>query len=478
MNERMQERSSGELPARLSDWLVKDSSGVVMLDQEVFTNPRIFELEMKYIFEQNWVFLGHESQVPKPNDYLTTNVGREPVVLVRTRAGEIKCFINSCTHRGARLCRDKAGSAKFFRCSFHGWSFANSGQLLDITDESEGGYPEGINKSALGLHEVRLETYRGFIFASLSPDVMPLEEYLGDTKRLIDLLVQQSPESRLEVLHGTVRYVYHGNWKLQAENGVDGYHAPVVHANYIQTTRRRGTGGSTYGLQVGIGDGSRPVLGSNRRSTGGGPGTGGFFSFANGHQIVWGMAGAPEARANSKIVPWLQENYGEEAAWWTNKTIRNLLLFPNVFLMDQNGMQVRIIRPLSVNETEVISYAIAPVGEPAEVRELRIRQFEDFMNATGMATPDDLAEFNNCQIGYANGGRFSVIARGATRWVDGPGKFGEQLGIGALLSSEAGADEGLYVELHEEWLRRMENAIHQEGLQETERGPAVEEHAA
>src|SRR3546814_7699647 len=82
------------------------------------------------------------------------------------------------------------------------------------------------------------------------------------------------------------------------------------------------------------------------------------------------------------IVSWLQQTYGEEAAWWTNKTIRNLLLFPNVFLMDQNGMQIRIVRPLSVNKTEVISYAIAPVGEAPEIRNLRIRQFEDFMNAT------------------------------------------------------------------------------------------------
>ncbi|NML91857.1 Rieske 2Fe-2S domain-containing protein [Sphingobium sp. TB-6] len=448
-----------DLRAQLARWVSKSDTGRVRLDQEVFTNQAIFDLEMEYIFERNWVFLGHESQVVRPNDFMAAHVGREPVVLVRTRAGDLKCFINACTHRGARLCRQKTGSAKFFRCSFHGWTFANSGELLDVTDEGEGGYPGDFEKGGLGLHEVKIASYRGFVFASLTDDVPPLDEYLGDTRKLIDLLVQQSPEGELEVLHGTVRYIYHGNWKLQAENGVDGYHAPVVHANYIQTTGRRVTGDSSYGVRVGIGDGARPVLGSNKRSTGGGPGTGGFFSFPHGHQIVWGMAGAPEARANSHIVPWLQVTYGEEAAWWTNKTIRNLLLFPNVFLMDQNGMQIRIIRPLSVDETEVISYGIAPRGEAPEIRNLRIRQFEDFMNATGMATPDDLAEFNNCQIGFGKGGRRSDIGRGATRWVTGGGEFGKKLGIEALMSSEAVADEGLFVELHEEWLRRMEHAL-------------------
>lgn len=478
MSQPIDENDIFDLRSRLSSWVSKTATGRVGLDQEVFTNEVIFDLEMKYIFESNWVFLGHESQVTKPNAYITATIGREPVVLVRTRTGELKCFINACTHRGARLCRQKSGSAKFFRCSFHGWTFANSGALLDVTDEGEGGYPDDFDKSGLGLHEVKLSSYRGFVFASLSDDVLPIEDYLGDTKHFIDLMVQQSPEGQLEVLHGTVRYVYHGNWKLQAENGVDGYHAPVVHANYIQTTRRRATGDSAYGVQAGIGDGARPVLGSNRRSTGGGPGTGGFFSFTHGHQLIWGMAGAPEARANRHIVPWLQEAYGEEAAWWTNQTIRNLLLFPNVFLMDQNGMQIRIIRPLSVSETEVISYAVAPRGEPAEVRNLRIRQFEDFMNATGMATPDDLAEFNNCQLGFGGGGRRSDIGRGATRWVTGAGEFGQKLGIDALLSSDAVADEGLFVELHEEWLKRIEDALSSETARIREDRAAVAEPAA
>lgn len=442
--------------------ITEEGSKRFKLAQRLFTDEDLFDLEMKHIFEQNWVFVAHESQIPKKYDYLTSFIGREPVVLTRTASGEIKCFINSCTHRGARLCRVKRGNGKFWSCGFHGWTFKNSGELVSVTDESEGGYPDSFDKSKLGLHEVLVDSYHGFIFGSLSRNVVALSEYLGDAKTFIDLLVAQSPENKMEVLRGVSRYTYQGNWKLQVENGLDGYHAPVVHGNYITTTMRRTTGESSNPALAGIGDGTRPVLGTNKRSVGGGVGTGGFFSFDNGHQIVWVLSGAPEARANFGMHEWMKQTHGEERAWWVNKANRNLLLFPNVFLMDLNSTQIRIVRPISVDRTEIISYAMAPVGEKPDVRAMRIRQFEDFLNAAGLATPDDLSEFNNCQIGFGRGRRFSDVARGATRWVSGSGKFGKKLQIRSRLSGEAGADEGLYLELHGEWTRRMREAVDSE----------------
>ena len=146
-----------------------------------------------------------------------------------------------------------------------------------------------------------------------------------------------------------------------------------------------------------------------------------------------------------------------------NKRIRNLQLFPNVFLMDQTSTQIRIIQPMAVDETEISTVCIAPVGESAEARSLRLRQYEDFFNSTGMATPDDLTEFNNCQVGYGAGeGRYNEMSRGSTRWDAGPGEFGEPLDLNVVLSSPAVADEGLYVALHDEWVTLMESAIDSE----------------
>ena len=99
---------------------------------------------------------------------------------------------------------------------------------------------------------------------------------------------------------------------------------------------------------------------------------------------------------------------------------RNLCLYPNVYLMDQFSSQIRVARPISVNKTEITIYCIAPKGESAEARAKRIRQYEDFFNVSGMATPDDLEEFRSCQTGYGAGTGWNDMSRGATHWWRAP----------------------------------------------------------
>lgn len=441
----------------LETWLTKDDvEGRYAVDREVFTDPVLFELEMKHIFEGNWVYLAHESQIAKPHDFLTTHIGRQPVLLTRNRAGEVKCFINACSHRGARLCREKSGNRKNFSCPFHGWTYSSGGDLLDVTDESGGAYPPSFDRSELGLNPVaRLSSYRGFIFASLNPDVQSLEDYLAGAKTFIDLMVDQSPDGGLEVLRGATRYTYRGNWKLQTENGLDGYHIGSVHANYFMTVARRVKGESTNDTKA-FDFGTWNQL------------EGGSFSFDNGHAVLWNDYANYQDRPNFERVDDFRNRYGDLGAKWMNGRIRNLLLSPNVFLMDQTSTQIRIIRPIAVDETEVITYCIAPVGESAKARALRIRQYEDFFNASGMATPDDLTEFNNCQIGFGRGpGRVNDMSRGATRWIEGVSDAGAAINVDAVRSATMVADEGLYVAIHEDWVERMRAALAQE-IQELE----------
>jgi benzoate/toluate 1,2-dioxygenase alpha subunit len=143
-----------------------------------------------------------------------------------------------------------------------------------------------------------------------------------------------------------------------------------------------------------------------------------------------------------------------------NGRMRNLMLLPNVFLMDQMSTQIRIFRPLAVDRTEVITYCIAPKGESDKARERRLRQYEDFFNASGMATPDDLAEFRNCQLGYqAKNAPYSDISRGQPRWVKGVHPLGQEIGVKARLSSTNIADEGIYVSILDEWARRMHDIV-------------------
>jgi benzoate/toluate 1,2-dioxygenase subunit alpha len=127
-------------------------AGVFRCKRSIFTDPELFELEMRHIFEGNWIYLAHESQIPNKNDYFTTYMGRQPIFIARNRDGELNAFINACSHRGAMLCRHKRANKTSYTCPFHGWTFNNSGKLLSVKDPRGAGYPEGFNKN--GSHDL------------------------------------------------------------------------------------------------------------------------------------------------------------------------------------------------------------------------------------------------------------------------------------------------------------------------------------
>ena len=165
-----------EVKAKIDAAVVDDpEKGLYRGRREAFTDPEIFELEMKYIFEGNWIYLAHESQLQNNNDYLTTYMGRQPIVISRDKTGELHALINACSHRGAMLCRRKKDNRSTFTCPFHGWTFNNTGRLLKVKDPRGADYPEQFNKE--GSHDLtkvpRFESYRGFLFGSLNPDVVP-----------------------------------------------------------------------------------------------------------------------------------------------------------------------------------------------------------------------------------------------------------------------------------------------------------------
>lgn len=235
------QKTLSTLKDKINNALVVDRENhIYRCHRSIFTDQQLFDFEMKHIFEGNWVFLAHESQIAEPGDYYTLTLGRQPVIITRDKKNELHALINSCAHRGAMLCRRKTGNKNSFTCPFHGWTFSNNGKLLKAKDESTGGYPPSFKQD--GSHDLqklpRFQSYRGFLFGSLNADVQPLEAYLGETCKIIDLIVDQAPEG-LEVLKGSSSYVYEGNWKLGAENGADGYHVSVVHWNYASTMSRR-----------------------------------------------------------------------------------------------------------------------------------------------------------------------------------------------------------------------------------------------
>ncbi len=404
----------GNIEQRLDALFVEDwEKGLHRVGRDIFTDPDLFELEMKCIWEGNWLYLAHESQLPNKNDYLTLYMGRQPIFIARNRNGELNAFINACSHRGAMLCRHKRDN----RDGSH-----------DLTKVP------------------RFDSYRGFLFGSLNPDVVPLQEHLGGAAKIIDMIVDQSPEG-LEVVRGSSSYIYDGNWKLQAENGADGYHVSAVHWNYAATTNRRKEAVNPDVVRA-MDAGSWAKQG------------GGFYSFENGHLLLWTKWANPQDRPLFERRDELIAQFGREWADWMIGRSRNLCLYPNVYLMDQFSSQIRMYRPLAVDKTEVTIYCIAPRGESAAARAQRIRQYEDFFNASGMATPDDLEEFRSCQIGYlGKAARWNDLCRGASHWIEGADEGAKVIGLQPLLSGVRTEDEGLFAVQHRYWMETMQRNL-------------------
>lgn len=417
------------------------ADGLARLDRRVYTDPALYEREMKNLWHRTWVYLAHESELPKPHDYVTRRIGRQPVIVMRDDRGEIRAFVNACTHRGSMLLCATKGQARSIVCPYHAWTFNSRGDLVGVTGEATGAYPASFDKSSLGLKPVaKVESYRGFIFATLDPAAISLAEHLGDASTCIDLLVDQSPQG-WEVLKGVSTYSYDGNWKLQAENAVDGYHAPVVHANFSATIENRKRS-----------DGAGSRVGSMTMRHDPRDMHGGFFDLGRGHLMIWRDWDNPQDRFNYGQMPEFEQRMGSVRAKWAVGRLRNLLIFPNLMIMDQMSTQLRVIQPTAVDRTEVTGYAFAPVGEPAQQRWKRLRFYEDFFNPSGMATPDDLEIFNRSQQGFAGEHlRFSDMSRGAAHQVAGADRFAQELGISPKMSGGWIQDEGLFVGMYRAW---------------------------
>jgi benzoate/toluate 1,2-dioxygenase alpha subunit len=133
--------------------------------------------------------------------------------------------------------------------------------------------------------------------------------------------------------------------------------------------------------------------------------------------------------------------------------------------MDQFSSQIRTYRPIAVDKTEVTIYCIAPKGESDAARTHRIRQYEDFFNASGMATPDDLEEFRSCQLGYqGSAAPWNDLCRGAAHWIKGPDEAAAAVGLEPLLSGAKTEDEGLFAVQHRYWMDTMQKALTKDRL--------------
>lgn len=367
--------------------------------QSIYTDPAIFTAEMTHIFGAVWVYLAHESQIPKNDDFITGKLGLRPIIVLRDSDGVIRALYNRCTHRGTTLCRLEKGSAHVFRCPYHGWTFNNTGKLRNVPWPD--GYATDFKDSKFNVAQVpRVESYRGFIFGTLNMDAPPLDEYLGPVKGPLDEWLDRHPGGKVAYCEAN-RLMYRGNWKLAYDNSCDGYHVVFSHRSLLDMENRlveeADKGMSFY---KGRPD-SAPMY---------------MKYFGHGHHYK-------DKRPNMEIKPgamWAiegphpgMEHYeaelrrrlgdrADEALDLAASEPVNINIFPNLSIL---GNHVQVFEPLSVTETNAIWYGTAVVDDEGVwgnalplINALRMRTQEGFPN---FGEVDDLANFEEIQRGLA-----------------------------------------------------------------------------
>ncbi|WP_409187900.1 aromatic ring-hydroxylating oxygenase subunit alpha [Bradyrhizobium sp. RDM4] len=194
----------------------------------VYRDAELFQKELDRIWYKVWVYVGHESEVPQPGDYVRRQIGLQPVIMVRGTDDKVRVFYNRCRHRGNMLCLSDKGNAAKFTCPYHAWTYANTGPLIEPTFDE--GYGD-MKKENYGLTPLaRQDSYRGLVFASVAEEGPSLKEHLGGIAEFIDLFIDLSPEGEILLDAGVQKVSYRGNWKCMPENSMEGdYHGPFIH---------------------------------------------------------------------------------------------------------------------------------------------------------------------------------------------------------------------------------------------------------
>jgi len=205
--------------------LIRSRRDGFSLPRPFYIDPAFFRLDLELIWGRDWLFVGHDCELPDPGTYFTVQIGDYPVVVVRDLEGRIRAFHNTCRHRGSRVCTADKGAAVRLVCPYHQWSYNLDGRLLFARQVAD-----GFDKTKFGLKRVVCESVAGYIFVCLADE----PEDFAPVRRLMEpyFAPHRLSEAKLAYESTTVE---NGNWKLVWENNRECYHCPVNHPELCRT---------------------------------------------------------------------------------------------------------------------------------------------------------------------------------------------------------------------------------------------------
>ena len=383
----------------------EEISGLVTpgrVHQRVYTDPDIFDLEMARIFERSWIYVGHESQIAEPGDFLRAPVGRHDVLVVRTDDGGIAGLHNRCAHRGSQIVAQDAGNIQTFNCPYHGWTYARDGSLIAIP--AKGDYGADFDTQPHHLHRVaNIASHRGFIFARAAgggPD--DLETFLAPIVDSIDNMIDRSPTGELVYGGNHFRQVFHGNWKLSVENGIDAAHATFVHnssSTVAKEWERDHHDFSENAEQVIKQIKSNDLTPRQWNEIE-------VHGLRNGHGHLGGfyhegkLAPEPDDPVFRDYKQMLVDRHGPEKTREILAIDRfNSIIYPNLTI-NIRFQVVRYVQPISVNKSIVHAVCFRMKGAPDAMFRTSVRSLNAFNSPASLISQDDLAIFQRTQNGF------------------------------------------------------------------------------
>lgn len=340
----------------------------------VYTDPDVYRLELERLFARTWQFVAHESEIPEPGSFVVRTMGEESVIVGRGDDGVVRVFLNSCRHRGMKLACEDFGQTSMWRCPYHGFTYASTGEFMGTligAPYERAAYPEGLDRDALHLIEARVDSYQGLIFATWNADGPSLGDFLGNLRWYLDIMFGRA---EMEVVGAPQKWVVPSTWKLPSENfTADAYHTATAHSFLARLDLVKGVDFGRDGYHV---------------DTGGGHGLGVGVHFDD----------------ESYFPADLQEEYRarlEPEQFRLLSRIKNMHgnVFPNLSFLIPNfievggqrvsGMMLRLWQPAGPDRMQVWSWHLVERGAPEAWKRLAKRMYVQTFGSSGMFDQDD-----------------------------------------------------------------------------------------
>jgi phenylpropionate dioxygenase-like ring-hydroxylating dioxygenase large terminal subunit len=340
----------------------------------VYSDPDVYRLELERVFGRTWLFVAHESEIPEPGSFVVREMGEESVIVGRGEDGRVRTFLNSCRHRGMKLACEEFGQVSMWRCPYHGFTYASTGEFMGLlvgAPYERSAYPEGLDREALHLIEAQTDAYAGLVFATWDPQPPPLADFLGNLRWYLDIILGRA---EMEIVGVPQKWVMPSGWKLPAENfAADAYHTATAHSFLARLGMVKGVDFGRDGYHIDPGGGHGLGIGVHEDGES-------YFPAELREEYA--------ARLDPDQLALLDRVKNFHGNVFPNLSF----LIPNFIEVDGrrvSGMMLRLWQPAGPDRVQVYSWHLVEKHAPAWWKRLGKRMYVQTFGASGMFDQDD-----------------------------------------------------------------------------------------